>query len=249
MAKGKNGLSLLDTWEKLFIENEGRAKKMTDAQLVAAMEKEFPDKKGKSTVTRVRMFRSAYNNAAHSMKGRDLPSARSKTRPISHEYDAKGNVVEPRRGGGAPKEGGVAEKKRGGKKKGGKAAAVADPERVKIETMSRKRAERLGELEDVGVEDTLASATEKARAIEGRVVVLRGANKFTICKVHQPANPKEVKAAASARAKLSKKKAGKKVAKKTAKKGARARAAEIASGDGDETPPHRRKARRKAASE
>lgn len=95
--KGKNGKSVLQTWSDLFAENEGRAKAgekpWTDEQLTQRMEKEFPESAGKSTMTRVRMFRAHYNTGTHSFK--KIGSAADNKLPKSHQYAADGSVVEP----------------------------------------------------------------------------------------------------------------------------------------------------------
>lgn len=100
MAKSKTGgMTLSDAWAALLIENEALAAKrggkpLTDEQLVTAMEKEFPDKKGKSTLTRVSMVRGCYNKGTNMFaKGGKAGTA---ARPTSFRYDETGAKVEPR---------------------------------------------------------------------------------------------------------------------------------------------------------
>jgi hypothetical protein len=92
VMKGKiSGLTIGDAWAALFSDNERRAKKLTDAQLIEKMEEDFPSCKGKSTVSRPRMYRSCYNDGTYMYKVHG--AAGRGGRPVSHEYDAKGNQV------------------------------------------------------------------------------------------------------------------------------------------------------------
>lgn len=102
---GKSGKSVMEMWEQLFIENEKRVeakeKPWTDAQLIEKMEREFPQSKGKSTMTRPRMYRSFYNNGTFQREA--VGSAKKRGLPESHEYDSKGEVVAPGRKAGEAK--------------------------------------------------------------------------------------------------------------------------------------------------
>lgn len=99
MAKGKNsGMGVADTWAKLLIENEARHKKgqkpLTDPELVKVMEKEFPDKVGKTTLTRVSMIRGCYNKGTNLFA--NAGPAGSSTRPRSYAYDDDGTQLQAR---------------------------------------------------------------------------------------------------------------------------------------------------------
>lgn len=85
--------SVCGTWSELLIANEkaGRKSKKTDAQLVAEMQKIFPDKRDKSTILRIGMIRGCYNAGTNLMKS--FGPAGTEARPISHAYDEAGNVL------------------------------------------------------------------------------------------------------------------------------------------------------------
>lgn len=106
-ASKTKGASVTAAWEALLMENEKAAKKnkKTDAQLIAAMEAEFPDKKGKSTLTRVSMIRGCYNQGTNLFASRyEGIKANDNNRPISRSYDENGDVIaNPRSQGRAVK--------------------------------------------------------------------------------------------------------------------------------------------------
>jgi hypothetical protein len=79
-------------WRRLLIENESRSKPLTDDQLIAAMQKLFPEKKNKTTILRCSMIRSIYNKGTSMFK--KFGPAGSKTNPRSFAYDAKGQKME-----------------------------------------------------------------------------------------------------------------------------------------------------------
>lgn len=126
MAKGKNsGMGVADTWAHKLIENESRYKKrgqtpLTDEQLVEEMEKEFPDKAGKSTLTRVSMIRGCYNKGTNLFANAG-PSG-SSTRPRSYAYDDDGTQLQPRQRKASAKNASNDGKKTGSKKKTSKKA-------------------------------------------------------------------------------------------------------------------------------
>lgn len=97
-GKGKtNGLSVNQAWEQLLLQNEKapKSKKLTDAQLTVEMEREFPDKAGKSTMTRVSMIRGCYNAGTNLFQSRHGGvRADDKNRPVSHPYDENGEKIE-----------------------------------------------------------------------------------------------------------------------------------------------------------
>ncbi len=85
-------LYLKEAWTKLLAQNE-RAKKgerLTDAQLTQEMTKLFPDRKGKTTLTRVNMIRSIYN------KGSSMFESLGPAAVKSRRFDKNGDVIEGR---------------------------------------------------------------------------------------------------------------------------------------------------------
>lgn len=93
-----SGVGLAETWAQLLIENEQASKKnkMTDEQLVARMEKEFPAKKGKSTLTRVSMVRGCFNKGTNMFKS--AGAAGVSGRPKSNRYGEDGEAyVRPKK--------------------------------------------------------------------------------------------------------------------------------------------------------
>jgi hypothetical protein len=94
----KSGLSVKETWAKYLIENEHLAKNgkrpLTDEQLIAKMQEEFPSKRDATTITRCTMVRGVYNKGTN-MFAADGPSGVA-GRPTSRRYDAAGNAVAAR---------------------------------------------------------------------------------------------------------------------------------------------------------
>jgi len=92
MAKGKkSGLSVTSAWGNLLIANEkcAKAKRLTDGQLVKAMQADFPDKKEKTTILRIP--RGIYNKGTNMFKSVGPSGTRS--RPVSKQYDENGDVI------------------------------------------------------------------------------------------------------------------------------------------------------------
>lgn len=89
MPKSTNGNTIGGEWSNLFIENAKLAKDgkaLTDSQLRAAMYEAFPDKEhGITTIERVSMQRSCYNNGTAQFK--KFGASGTKNRPASHRYD------------------------------------------------------------------------------------------------------------------------------------------------------------------
>lgn len=111
------GLNVREAYEKLFKDNEARSKaeRLTDAQLLKLMAKDFPGKTAKSftTVAGLQSYRSYYNRGGFGT----MPSR------LSHSYAKGGEAIEVKKGpkgaaGKAPAE------KKGDKKKGGKKKAA-----------------------------------------------------------------------------------------------------------------------------
>jgi hypothetical protein len=119
MHKGKiSGKNLSAAWAALLLGNSKA--KLTDDQLVAEMGKDFPDLKGKTTITRVSMVRGCYN------KGTGMFKAVGPAAKVSARYGADGVELAARSRGAAPaakkeKASKVAKPKEGGAKKKKKA--------------------------------------------------------------------------------------------------------------------------------
>lgn len=104
----KLGLSVSDTWARVFEENESRSDKfaetgkesdkpLTDEMIGEFMMREFPGSTPESrSVARVRMYRGSYNAGKHSFARRKPPE-----RP-SQEYGPDGRPVAARRQASAP---------------------------------------------------------------------------------------------------------------------------------------------------
>jgi len=82
--------TLAEAWRDLLQKNEALAKSgkkpLTDSQLTREMERIFPDKKGRTTLTRVGTIRSCYN------KGVNLFLRYGPGKPVSHNYKNDGKT-------------------------------------------------------------------------------------------------------------------------------------------------------------
>lgn len=85
-------LKLNAAWTSLFQENERcpKTQRKTDDQLVKEMQKLFPDKRERTTITRPNMIRSIYN------KGTNLFKLQGAAKVRSRRFDENGDVVEGR---------------------------------------------------------------------------------------------------------------------------------------------------------
>lgn len=195
MKGTKRNLSIIDTWEALFIENEQRVadgkKPWTDDQLREQMAAEFPQSAGKTTLQRARMYRSCYNAGTHFYDGRDPAIERKGAkRPFSYEYDSSGERVAP----GTRKkraESGTAAAKPKGKGKGkGKAKAsgrkrAAAGETV-VDVMSGPAARKWAAGEGLDIDIATSgyakqeTAEAKAKEADGRAVVVKSKGKFHV---------------------------------------------------------------------
>lgn len=67
--RGPREGTITAAWAELFAQNEGRVKAgqkgWTDPELVERMQKQFPDHKNKTTITRVSMVRGCYNKGTN----------------------------------------------------------------------------------------------------------------------------------------------------------------------------------------
>lgn len=153
MAKGKKSeKTIVGTWDELFQQNEERYAKhqrthetrdkpWTDDQLVEKMVAEFPDHKGKTTLTRPRMFRACYN--AGTFMFEKLGSAKSRKLPESQIYGKDGKPVPKgtRRAtieaGGHPGQ---------GKKAGGRSDRPGQPKKV-VRRAGKAGVKRAGNLQ------------------------------------------------------------------------------------------------------
>ena len=142
-AKSKTGgLSVTAMWEKLLIANEKapKAKKMTDAQLVAAMQKEFPDKRESTTLTRCSMIRGCYNKGTNLFKARfGCKKANGKNRPQSCAYDKDGALIENPRS--QPRD---SSKKKAGSKKAGSKKTSSKKKGLKKKGLKRRLVKKGG---------------------------------------------------------------------------------------------------------
>ena len=184
--KGKTSdMTIAEYFGKLFAQNEGRSKPWTDKEITALMGKEFPPAKGKTTITRVRMFRSGYNACTYSYED-DKPRSKKAgaKNPWSYEYDAKGNVIEPRaKFEDRPKAKPAASKKKT-KKKG---KVVTKGPSTKVEVMTKPQAAAFAKEQkrklvlDAAVFKTKDKALAAAKEQEGQVIIVKsGANAFNI---------------------------------------------------------------------
>ncbi len=85
----ETGPRLNEAWSTLLAENEARKKSgktpWTDVELTERITKQFPDKKGKTTLTRVSMIRSIYNKGTNLFE--KFGPAGKGGRPMSHPYN------------------------------------------------------------------------------------------------------------------------------------------------------------------
>lgn len=129
-------LKVNQEWSRLLSENESLATKrgkrpLTDDQLADEMERLFPEKAGKTTITRVSMARSCYNKGTNMFAS--MGPAGTADRPVSYAYDEDGKQIPPRgnstAGGGVKKK---AAKKSAPKKAAKKATAKKSSRRRKV---------------------------------------------------------------------------------------------------------------------
>lgn len=142
--KGKNGLTLGENWSELFAANEKLAKKgkaLTDGKLKKEMYRQFPNKKGVTTIERVSMMRSIYNKGTSVFA--KAGAAGSRGRPTSFRYD-DGKTAIAGRGSGkrtatkAKKK--TAPKKSAKKSAKGRKAAAKKTTSLKAAKKARKKA-------------------------------------------------------------------------------------------------------------
>lgn len=93
----KTKLRVNREWFRLLVENERLAKKrgktpLTDPEMTEEMTRLFPDKKGKTTLTRVSMMRCCYNNGTGMFANMEEAGD-----PVSYAYDEDGKQIPPRR--------------------------------------------------------------------------------------------------------------------------------------------------------
>lgn len=90
-------------WAKLLAANERapKAKRLCDEGLVKAMQKLFPAKKDKTTITRCNMIRSIYNKGTGMFKA-DGPAKVKSVRYDSNGDAITGRVMKPRAAKPAP---------------------------------------------------------------------------------------------------------------------------------------------------
>lgn len=96
---GTNGKSLGETWNELFIENEGLAKEgkaLTDDQLKEKVYESFPNSRGKTTIERVGMIRSDYN-AGRGLFKKFGAAGSSEDRPRSNKHTGASGAKKKRR--------------------------------------------------------------------------------------------------------------------------------------------------------
>lgn len=119
VAKAAKGPKVNAEWARLLVENEKAPKsaKKTDDQLVAEMERLFPEKAGRSTLTRVSMVRAIYN------KGTNMFLKFGPAAVKSHRYDENGEVCKGRKIKIAKKTASKKAAKKKTAKKGGKSKA------------------------------------------------------------------------------------------------------------------------------
>lgn len=134
----KDGKSLAECWVNLFIENEKLARKgkaLTDAKLIKAMQKMFPEKKEIKSILRVDRQRILYN------EGRYKFEKFGKAKKQSYRYDDGKHAVDEQAEKKAEKEKAKKEKKsskKNGKKSSRKEKAKAKKDKAKKEKAAKK---------------------------------------------------------------------------------------------------------------